>query len=118
MYSPKDKALAEGCVKIIMRYFWWRYRRHTFTSVLEINKALEVIITEINNKIHTRFKVSRWELFLAEEKSKLKTLPTEKYNLCESKNCKVHPDGMIALEHHYYSVPYENIGKEVLVRHN
>lgn len=118
VYSPKDKALVEGCVKIIMRYFKWRNRRHTFTSVLEINMALEVVIAEINNKIHTRFKVSRQELFLTEEKSKLKTLPIEKYNLCEAKTCRVHPDGMIALEHHYYSVPYEYIGKDVLVRHN
>lgn len=118
VYSPKDKALVEGGVKIIMRYFKWRNRRHTFTSILEINKALEIAIAEINNKVHTRFKISRWELFLAEEKTKLKILPAEKYNLCESKTCRVHPDGMIALEHHYYSVPYEYIGKDVLVRHN
>lgn len=56
VYSPKDKALVEGCVKIIMRYFKWRYRRHTFTSVLEINRALEVVIAEINNKIHNGLK--------------------------------------------------------------
>lgn len=118
VYKPKDKALVEGCVKIIMRYFKWRNRNHTFTSILEINKALEVIISEVNNKVHTRFKISRRELFFLEEKAELKPLPIEKYNLCETKTCKVHPDGMIALEHHYYSVPYEHIGKEVLVRYN
>lgn len=118
IYSPKDKALVEGGVRIIMRYFRWKYKRHTFTSLTEINQALEVVINAINNKVHSRFKISRQELFLTEEKSLLKSLPVEKYNLCESKTCRVHPDGMVALENHYYSVPYEYVGSEVLVRHN
>ena len=118
VYRPKDKALVEGCVKIIMRYFKWRYRRHTFTSALEINQALSVVYNIINNKIHSRFKVSRQELYLKEEKLVLQVLPVEKFNLCESKMCKVHPDGMIALEHQFYSVPYEHVGSEVLVRYN
>lgn len=118
VYSPKDKALVEGAVKIIMRYFKWKFRRHIFTSISEINESLEMVINEINNKIHSRFRVSRRELFLTEEKSTLRVLPVEKYDLYEAKTCRVHPDGMIVLEHHYYSVPYEYIGKEVLVRHN
>src|ERR1700719_3951478 len=37
---PKDKAIAEGLVKILMRYVRFRYRRKRFTSITEINQAL------------------------------------------------------------------------------
>ena len=36
---PKDKAIVEGLVKILMRFFRFRYRRHTFTSLSEINRT-------------------------------------------------------------------------------
>jgi len=37
---PKDKAIVEGLVKILMRYVRFHYRRHHFTSLAEINRAL------------------------------------------------------------------------------
>ena len=33
---PKDKALVEGAVKLVMRLFKWTYRRHTFLKTLPI----------------------------------------------------------------------------------
>src|SRR5437870_13884839 len=41
---PKDKAVAEGLVKILMRYVRFCYRRHRFTSIAEINRELTACI--------------------------------------------------------------------------
>lgn len=116
VYSPKDKALVEGAVKLVQRYFRWKSRKMTFTSVGEINKLLKEICEAINNKVHSRFKISRREMFKIEEESKLKKLPEVKYELCESKFCKVHPDGTVCINLRYYSVPYKLVGESVFVK--
>lgn len=116
VYSPKDKALVEGAVKLVQRYFRWKSRTLTFTSLHEINKLLSEICHIINNKLHSRFKISRQEMFDKEEKAQLKKLPVEKYELCETKFCKVHPDGTCCINLRYYSVPYELVGESVFVK--
>ena len=116
VYSPKDKSLVEGSVKLVQRYFNWITRKITFTSIAEINKYLKQVIDTINNKSHSRFKISRQEMFNLEEKNKLKALPAIKYELSETKFCKVHPDGTICINLRYYSVPYLLVGKTVFVK--
>lgn len=116
VYSPKDKALVEGAVKIVQRLFKWKTRGKIFSSLAEINLELKKVILQVNEKPHTRFKISRREMFNLEEKSKLKPLPAVKYELCESKYCKVHPDGTIANNFNYYSVPYRLVGESVLIK--
>lgn len=115
-YAPKDKPLVEVSVKLVQRLFRWKSRGKKYYSLLEINKALEEVYKEINTKVHTRYKVSRNELFEVEEKSLLKRLPELHYELCESQFCKVHPDGTVALRNQYYSVPYKLTGKSVVVK--
>lgn len=116
VYSPKDKALVEGAVKLVQRYFRWRSRSTVFTSLKEINTVLRDICLVINNKVHTRFKISRQEMFNLEEKEKLKPLPSVKYELCETKFCKVHPDGTVGVNLRYYTVPYHLVGESVLAK--
>src|SRR5579864_766308 len=73
--KPRDKAIVEGLVKILMRYVRFRYRRHRFTSLAEINRALAECIERINERRHTRFGVSRRERFESAERAALKPLP-------------------------------------------
>ena len=108
--------MVEGAVKIVQRLFKWKTRGKTFTSLAEINMELRKVILQINEKPHSRFKISRLEMFNLEEKTKLKPLPVVKYELCESKYCKVHPDGTVANNFHYYSVPYRLVGESVLIK--
>ena len=65
---PRDKALVENAVGILMRYFRFIYRRRTFTSLAEVNEALREARDRINGKIHTRFKISREERFKRSKK--------------------------------------------------
>jgi len=60
---PRDKAIVEGLVKILMRYLRFRYRRQRFTSLTQINEALAACVTRINDRRHTRFGVSRRQRF-------------------------------------------------------
>lgn len=113
---PKDKALVEGAVKLVMRLFRWIYRRHTFTSLDEINRALLQTIDRINHKIHTRFKISRIDRFLTLEKAALKSLPVLPYEDIEWSEPRVHPDCMVAVDYNFYSAPHIHRGEKVRVK--
>lgn len=113
---PKDKALVEGAVKIIMRYFKWLNRRRTFTSLSEINQALREVVAKINGKPRTRFKISRRERFEKVEFQKLKPLPEFVFDAIEWRQAILHPDSHIAVESACYSAPYIHRGKKLRVK--
>ena len=110
---PRDKALVENAVGILMRYFRFIYRRRTFTSLAEVNEALAAAVAKINGKIHTRFKVSRDDRFLSLEKAALRPLPLEPYNIGEWKNVTLHPDCTVHLDKNFYSAPHAYRGLEL-----
>lgn len=113
---PKDKALIEGAIKIVMNRFRWKYRNHTFASIAEINRALKTVTDEINHKEHTRFKVSRFERWKQHEKPKLKSLPGTPFEIIEWKEAKLHPDSHIFMEGAYYSAPHSYRGQMLKVK--
>lgn len=115
-FHPKDKALVELAVKLVMRYFRWLYRRHTFLSIAEINEALLIVVDRINKKAHTRFGVSRLQRFEKFEKSALKPLPSTPFESVEWKEAVLHPDCTLAAEGAYYSAPHIHRGKTLRVR--
>lgn len=92
-----DKAIVEGLVKILCRYFRFRFRRSRFTSIAEINRALMVCIERINDQTHRRFGVSRRERFEKIERAALKPLPSVEYDGGEWKTAKLHPDCYVAV---------------------
>jgi hypothetical protein len=113
---PKDKSLVEGAVGIVMRAFFFMYRKHTFTSIAEINYALAHVVDRINRKPHSRFKISRLERWATQEKHALKPLPNVAFEAVEWKLARVHPDCTISLESAYYSVPHLHRGKQVRIK--
>ena len=110
---PRDKALVENAVGILMRYFRFIYRRRTFTSLAEVNEALVAAAAKINGKIHTRFKISRDERFQSLEKAALRALPIEPYNIGEWKSVNLHPDCTVSLDKNFYSAPHAYRGQEL-----
>lgn len=113
---PKDKAIVEGAVKIVMRAFFFTYRKHTFTSLAEINHALSEVIGRINRKRHTRFNISRLARWSEQELAKLKSLPETPFEAVEWREAKVHPDCTVSMEGAYYSVPHVHRSKTVRVK--
>ena len=114
--KPRDKALVEGLVKILMRYVRFRYRRHRFTSLSEINRALAECIERINDRRHTRFGVSRRERFETVEKCALKALPIGDLESGEWKDAKLHADCYVYIEGDYYSAPHIHRHKRLRVK--
>jgi len=113
---PRDKALVEGLVKILMRYQRFRYRRHRFTSIPEINQALAACIKRINERRHTRFGVARRERFEQLERAALKALPAADFDAADWKDAKLHPDCYVYVEATYYSAPHIHRGKKLRIR--
>lgn len=113
---PKDKAIVEGAVKIVMRYFRWKYRGKSFNSIQEINEALCEVMGVINQKCHSRFKVSRQQRWTELEKPSLSPLPDTPYEYTETKTATVHPDSHILVSTNYYSVPHIYRGLKLKVK--
>jgi transcriptional regulator with XRE-family HTH domain len=113
---PKDKAIAEGLVKILMRYVRFRYRRQRFTSLAEINRALAECIERINARRHSRFGVSRRERFETLERAALKPLPLHDVDCGEWKEAKLHADCYVVVEGDYYSAPHLHRHKKLRIK--
>jgi transposase len=113
---PKDKAIAEGLVKILMRYVRFRYRHTRFISLLSINQALSECVERINNRRHTRFGVSRRERFETVEKSALKPLPNGDIEIGDWKDSTLHPDCYVYIEGDYYSAPHIHRHKKLRIK--
>ena len=103
---PRDKAICEGLVRILMRYVRFVYRRRHFTSLSEINQALCESVERINSRKHSRFGVSRRERFEALERAALKALPEHDFDAGEWKEATLHADCYVLVEGVYYSAPH------------
>lgn len=112
---PKDKAKVENGVKIVQRWILARLRNHTFFSIDELNTAISKLMEKYIHKKIKRIGKSRLELFEELDKPALKPLPNISYEYKEFKMLKVNIDYHIALDHSYYSVPYQLLHKKVEV---
>ena len=111
--KPKDKSLVEGAVKILMRLLRWKYRRQTFSSQVEVNEALAACYHQINNRPHTRFKISREQAFVARERAALKPVPSGGYEVAAFKTVSVYDDSYVTFERTHYSAPHRYRGEKV-----
>ena len=118
-YSPQDKALVEGAVKLVYQRIFYPLSKMTFFSITELNAAIQELLIKYNNFVFQLTNYSRRELFLSTEKQYLKPLPATTYEIRYYRRAKVQKMGYIYLssDKHYYSVPYRFIGKHVEVCH-
>ena len=109
---PQDKALAEGAVKIIYMRIFAPLRNSIFYSLEELNEAVWEKLEIHNNTMFQRMKITRREFFNETEKSVLKPLPADPYELRKFLSLKVQFNYHIAFspDTHYYSVPWQNKG--------
>ena len=113
---PRDKAIVEGLVKILMRYARFRYRRTQFTSLSQINQALSECVERINARRHSRFGVSRRERFEALERAALKALPVYDVDSGEWLTATLHPDCYVLVEAVLYSAPHIHRHKKLRIK--
>lgn len=105
--KPRDKSLAEIGVRIIQSWLLWSIRNLKFFSINDLNKEIRSRLELINNKITKTYTESRMQRFLNIEKSQLKELPSQQFELADwVYNKKVGTDYHFEFDGHWFSVPF------------
>lgn len=117
VYKPKDKALAEGAVKILYRRIYSQLHSQSFYSLKELNQAIRNLLEKHNKALLTGRPHSRYDLFKELEEQELAPLPVERFEIKEIENGTVIKNAHIMLkkDKHYYGVPYQYIQKKVKI---
>jgi|SRR5690554_123792 len=114
--KPKDKAPVEKEVQDVGRWIIAKLRNQTFFSLYELKQAVKKLLEEANNRPFQKREGSRRTLFEEVEKPSLKPLPVERYEFAVWKRARVNVDYHIEFEKNYYSIPYQLVREEVMVR--
>jgi len=111
---PKMKGKVERVVPVVRKHL---LAGRCFKDINEANtRALSWSRDEIGQEVHGTIKKMPYPVFLEEEKSSLKLLPDEPFEIPLWKECSVHPDHHVVFDRSYYSLPTRYIGKKVWVR--
>jgi len=113
--KPKDKALVESAVNIAYKRIFAPLRDKEFYSLQELNQAIWELLEIHNNLPFQKEKISRREKYEQQEAQHLKPLPATKYQIKQYKKAKVMKNCHVQLDKHYYSVPFQYIGKTVKI---
>lgn len=119
-YSPRDKAMVERAVNIVYTHIYAPLRHQVFTGIEVLNTAIQQQLILLNDKPYKNTPYSRRWFFEQQERSSLKPLPPECFTskkvvwLTIQRNYHV----QLSETHHYYSVPYQYVGKKVKVMYD
>lgn len=114
--SPRDKAKVETAVQIVEREILAPMRHHHFTSLAELNAAIRERLERLNARPFQKLLGTRRTLFEATDRDALRPLPATRYEYAEWRTAKVNIDYHIAVDKHFYSVPYQLVRATVTVR--
>ena len=114
--KPKDKSRAENGVLLVERWILARLRHRTFLSLADLNTEIRVLLVRLNDRPFRKLPGSRRSMYETLDKPALRPLPLEPYVFAEWKRVRINVDYHVAVDHHYYSVPYQLFGKELDVR--
>jgi transposase len=114
--KPRDKAKVEAGVLMVERWVLAALRNRTFFSLAELNAAIRTLIERINQRSFKKLPGSRASLFEALDRPALRPLPAARYVFGEWSRVRVHIDYHVEVDHHYYSVPYPLVGKQLEAR--
>ena len=115
--KPRDKGPVESIVNKFYLYVYARLRNEVFYSLSELNNRISLLTDEYNHNEMKKRGYSRMELFEAEERSALKPLPVTSFRFKYRKAFKINSTYHVTAgkEQHFYSVPYQYVGKDAIV---
>jgi transposase len=119
-FRPRDKALVENAVRILYNRVYASIKKQTYSSLEALNFTLWQALEKHNNTNFTARSYSRRQQFEEVEKAALLSLPLLRYELRRQASATVMKNGHIHLsvDRHYYSVPYQYIGKKTTVKYS
>jgi transposase len=114
--KSRDKAKVEAGVLVAERWILARLRNQTFFSLEELNARIREFLDDLNHRTMRLYKASRRELFEKLDRPVLKPLPPEPFVYGEWRTARVNLDYHVAVDHHFYSVPFQLVHEELDVR--
>jgi len=82
-YRPRDKAKAEVGVQVVQRWIVAALRHRQFFSLEDLNRVIRELLDKLNHHPFKKRAGSRASLFESVERSALRALPTERYDLSQ-----------------------------------
>jgi len=113
---PQDKAKVEVGVQVVERWILARIRHRRFFSLVELNRAIAQLLTDLNQRPFKALPGCRAAAFAALDAPALKPLPDRPMVIAQFKPARVNIDYHVAFEGHYYSVPHQHVGAAVELR--
>ena len=113
---PQDKAKVEVGVQVVERWILARLRHRRFFSLAELNRAIHLLLADLNQRAFKKLPGCRSSAFAALDAPALKPLPATAMVLAQFKPARVNIDYHVAFEGHYYSVPHQHVGAAVELR--
>jgi transposase len=114
--KPRDKAKAETAVQIVERELMAPLRNVTLIGLAGANRAMAERRHVVNGRPMRHVGKSRLELLEAIDRPALLPLPDRPFELGDWKIAKVAIDYHVEFDHHFYSVPYQLLRRQVEVR--
>ena len=113
--KPRDKSLVENHVRILYTRVYAELSTQTFFRLEDLNVAILACIEKHNSTPFQGKPYSRKQAFEESEKSTLKSLPEERYDMKRCSMVTVMKNSHVQLreDKHYYSVPFRYIGEKV-----
>ncbi len=114
---PRDKGLVEQGVLHVERGVLAPLRNHIFHDLASLNRAIAARARKINERPYADGTgENRYSRFESVDLPHMRPLPDRRWQRTQWRKNTVHRDYHIAIDRHFYSVPYQYVGKEVDVR--
>ena len=114
--KPRDKAKAEVGVQIVERWILARLRHRQFFSLAELNAAIAELLEVLNNRAFKKLPGCRKSMFESLDRPAMRPLPAVPYEYAQWKKVRVNIDYHVAIDKHYYSVPYQLVKQQLDAR--
>jgi transposase len=114
--KPRDKNMVENTVGNVSRRIIAAVRNDHFTSISEINEAVERKLEGFVNEPFKKMSGCRRSAFEDIDKLVLRPLPVTPYEFATFSTGKIGPNYHVEYDGFFYSVPYEYRGNEYSVR--
>lgn len=114
-YAPMKKGKVESGVKYVKNNFFKTYGQDLDAQELQI-RLTEWVQRTAGQRIHGTTATRPLQLFVARERDALRPLPAVRFEPTMWKSATVHRDAHVQFDKALYSVPWNLVGKQVMVR--
>ena len=114
--KPRDKAAVENAVNVVNKRVIGYLEDDVWTSLAELNEAIDERVWEINHDLRRADDSTRWERFETEEAGLLAPLPDSVFEEVTWKELKVGRNYHVTCDTQRYSVPFRLAGRLLRVR--